>query len=43
MIVAEKTELKTLYVSDLDGTLMRNDETLSSETVRIITPENLTL
>ena len=34
--MAEKPELKTLYVSDLDGTLMRNDETLSSETVRII-------
>ena len=27
---------KTLYVSDLDGTLMRNDETLSENTVRII-------
>lgn len=34
--MAEKTELKTLYVSDLDGTLMRNDETLSENTVRII-------
>ena len=27
---------KVLYVSDLDGTLMRNDETLSENTVRII-------
>jgi len=27
---------KTLYVSDLDGTLMRNDETLSPETVQMI-------
>ena len=34
--MAEKTEPKTLYVSDLDGTLMRNDETLSENTVRII-------
>jgi len=32
----ENTNLKTLYVSDLDGTLMRNDETLSENTVRII-------
>ena len=29
-------EQKTLYVSDLDGTLMRKDETISAETVRII-------
>lgn len=29
-------EKKTLYVSDLDGTLMRNDETLSPYTVRTI-------
>ncbi len=28
--------LKTLYVSDLDGTLMRNDETLSSFTIRTV-------
>lgn len=34
--MVEKTEPKTLYVSDLDGTLMRNDETLSENTVRII-------
>ena len=27
---------KTLYVSDLDGTLMKNDETLSAETIQII-------
>ncbi len=27
---------KTLYVSDLDGTLMKNDETLSPETVQMI-------
>ena len=27
---------KTLYVTDLDGTLMKNDETVSAETVRII-------
>ena len=27
---------KTLYVTDLDGTLMRNDETLSSYTVQTI-------
>ena len=27
---------KTLYVSDLDGTLMKNDETLSPETIRMI-------
>ena len=31
-----KEDSKTLYVSDLDGTLMRNDETLSQDTVRII-------
>ena len=34
--MADNKEQKTLYVSDLDGTLMRNDETLSSETIRII-------
>ena len=28
--------LKTLYVSDLDGTLMRNDETLSAFTIRTV-------
>lgn len=27
---------KTLYVTDLDGTLMRNDKTLSEDTIRII-------
>lgn len=27
---------KTLYVTNLDGTLMKNDETVSAETVRII-------
>ena len=27
---------KTLYVSDLDGTLMKNDETLSPETIQMI-------
>ncbi|MBO4650998.1 MAG: HAD family hydrolase [Clostridiales bacterium] len=34
--MADHTTPKTLYVSDLDGTLMRNDETLSKETIRII-------
>ena len=28
--------MKTLYVSDLDGTLLRKDETLSSFTIRTI-------
>ena len=33
----EKTKLqKTLYISDLDGTLMKNDETLSPDTIEII-------
>ncbi len=27
---------KTLYVTDLDGTLMRNDETLSAYTIETI-------
>ncbi|MCR4586493.1 MAG: HAD family hydrolase [Lachnospiraceae bacterium] len=39
MVLSEKkskTELKTLYVSDLDGTLMRNDETLSEHTIQTI-------
>ena len=31
-----KKKQKTLYVSDLDGTLMRNDETISPYTVRTI-------
>ena len=31
-----KEKQKTLYVSDLDGTLMRNDETISAYTVRTI-------
>ena len=31
-----KEKQKTLYVSDLDGTLMRNDETISPYTVRTI-------
>lgn len=28
--------MKTLYVSDLDGTLLRKNETLSSYTIKII-------
>ena len=28
--------MKTLYVTDLDGTLMRNDMTISDESVRIL-------
>ena len=28
--------MRTLYVTDLDGTLMRNDMTISEESVRII-------
>ncbi len=31
-----KIAVNTLYVSDLDGTLMRNDETISEDTVRTI-------
>ncbi len=31
-----KVTANTLYVSDLDGTLMRNDETISEDTVRTI-------
>ena len=31
-----KAELKTLYVTDLDGTLMRSDKSISAETVSII-------
>lgn len=27
---------KTLYVTDLDGTLMRDDKTISPETIRIL-------
>jgi Cof subfamily protein (haloacid dehalogenase superfamily) len=30
------TDMRTLYVSDLDGTLMRDDKTLSDKTVEII-------
>ena len=32
----QNTAIKTLYVSDLDGTLMKNDATLSSDTIQII-------
>ena len=28
--------MKTLYVTDLDGTLMRNDMTISEESVRML-------
>ena len=28
--------MRTLYVTDLDGTLMRNDMTISDESVRIL-------
>ena len=38
MISEEKrnSAMDTLYVSDLDGTLMKNDETISEYTVRTI-------
>ena len=29
-------KMKTLYVTDLDGTLMRNDMTISEESVRML-------
>lgn len=32
----KETTDRILYVSDLDGTLMKNDETLSPDTVQII-------
>ncbi|MBP5191967.1 MAG: HAD hydrolase family protein, partial [Eubacterium sp.] len=31
-----RNDMKTLYVTDLDGTLMRNDMKISDESVRIL-------
>ena len=35
-VVERLKRMKTLYVTDLDGTLMRNDMTISDESVRIL-------